>query len=125
MLKQQICNATVPVQFHLTYCFLKKKLLPDVHKTFNLQIRCALPAPNSWVDFRMADLWAVATVGYEIFTRQQFTFKIIRFTNVRIIFEDGSAGKCMSLYYIIRCTTAFIDYVICKERFVMHLKIEH
>ncbi|CAG9537982.1 unnamed protein product [Cercopithifilaria johnstoni] len=33
------------------------------------EIRCAYPAPNNWVDFRMADLWAAATVGYEIFTR--------------------------------------------------------
>uniref|UniRef100_A0A0R3RI19 non-specific serine/threonine protein kinase n=1 Tax=Elaeophora elaphi TaxID=1147741 RepID=A0A0R3RI19_9BILA len=33
------------------------------------EIRCAHPAPNNWVDFRMADLWAAATIGYEIFTR--------------------------------------------------------
>ncbi|OZC11791.1 hypothetical protein X798_00972 [Onchocerca flexuosa] len=32
-------------------------------------IRRAHPASNYWVDFRMADLWAAATVGYEIFTR--------------------------------------------------------
>ncbi|VDM09678.1 unnamed protein product [Wuchereria bancrofti] len=35
------------------------------------EIRCAHPAPNNWVDFHMADLWAAATIGYEIFTRQQ------------------------------------------------------
>ncbi|EFO23498.2 NKF2 protein kinase [Loa loa] len=35
------------------------------------EIRCAQPAPNNWVDFHMADLWAAATIGYEIFTRQQ------------------------------------------------------
>ncbi|MCP9261468.1 Serine/threonine-protein kinase pink-1, mitochondrial [Dirofilaria immitis] len=33
------------------------------------EIRRAHPAPNNWVDFRMADLWASATIGYEIFTR--------------------------------------------------------
>ncbi|KAL3993940.1 Protein kinase domain family protein [Acanthocheilonema viteae] len=33
------------------------------------EIRSAHPAPNNWVDFHMADLWAAATVGYEIFTR--------------------------------------------------------
>ncbi|VDN34986.1 unnamed protein product [Gongylonema pulchrum] len=32
-------------------------------------IRCARPDPDHWVDFRMADLWAAATIGYEIFTR--------------------------------------------------------
>ncbi|VDN33995.1 unnamed protein product [Gongylonema pulchrum] len=33
------------------------------------EVRCARPDPNQWVDFRMADLWAAATIGYEIFTR--------------------------------------------------------
>lgn len=48
--------------------------LDTVHLGGNLalrapEIRCAHPAPNSWVDFHMADLWAAATIGYEIFTR--------------------------------------------------------
>ncbi|VDN32691.1 unnamed protein product [Gongylonema pulchrum] len=33
------------------------------------EIRCARPDPDQLVDFRMADLWAAATIGYEIFTR--------------------------------------------------------
>ncbi|VDP15633.1 unnamed protein product [Onchocerca flexuosa] len=35
----------------------------------NLALRAPEATSNYWVDFRMADLWAAATVGYEIFTR--------------------------------------------------------
>uniref|UniRef100_A0A1I7V7J5 non-specific serine/threonine protein kinase n=1 Tax=Loa loa TaxID=7209 RepID=A0A1I7V7J5_LOALO len=49
-----------------------------------VMIRCAQPAPNNWVDFHMADLWAAATIGYEIFTRQQFLFKTSGLTDIRI-----------------------------------------
>uniref|UniRef100_A0A0N5AEU0 non-specific serine/threonine protein kinase n=1 Tax=Syphacia muris TaxID=451379 RepID=A0A0N5AEU0_9BILA len=33
------------------------------------EVRCARPGPHVFVDFRLADLWASATLGYEIFTR--------------------------------------------------------
>ncbi|VDK46516.1 unnamed protein product [Anisakis simplex] len=40
---------------------------PDTHSV--VQIRNARPGPNQYVNFRMADLWAAATLGYEIYTR--------------------------------------------------------
>ena len=33
------------------------------------EVRRAQPGPDSEVDFEMADTWAAATLGYEIFTR--------------------------------------------------------
>ncbi|VDL81826.1 unnamed protein product [Nippostrongylus brasiliensis] len=38
-------------------------------KTRAPEIVCAVPGPDSVVDFRMADTWAAGTLAYEIFTR--------------------------------------------------------
>uniref|UniRef100_A0A183U195 non-specific serine/threonine protein kinase n=1 Tax=Toxocara canis TaxID=6265 RepID=A0A183U195_TOXCA len=43
------------------------------------EIRCAHPGPGQIVDFRMADLWACATLGYEMYTR--FPFSCVHTSN--------------------------------------------
>uniref|UniRef100_A0A1I7YEA7 non-specific serine/threonine protein kinase n=1 Tax=Steinernema glaseri TaxID=37863 RepID=A0A1I7YEA7_9BILA len=45
------------------------------------EIRCARPGPQVSVNYEKADLWAIATLGYEIFTRENPFYRDLKSNN--------------------------------------------
>ncbi|KAK0395476.1 hypothetical protein QR680_001296 [Steinernema hermaphroditum] len=45
------------------------------------EIRCAIPGPGVCVNYEKSDLWATATLGYEIFTRENPFYHDLRSNN--------------------------------------------
>ncbi|VDD97245.1 unnamed protein product [Enterobius vermicularis] len=66
------------------------------------EVSCACPGPRSFVDFRLADLWASATLGYEIFTRSNPFYSMLKSHSYM---EDELPQLPKRVHYAVRLVT--------------------